>query len=197
MDRDYLDKMKNPDAFIIGAEEAELNVRFLRFARERHSVRQYSSKPVEDEKLAAILTAGQIAPTAVNFQPQKVYVLQSQAALQKIRRITKSTYNAPTVLLVCADTSRSWHSSFDNTYDSGESDAAIVCTHMMLEAWEQGIGSVWVLLFDPQLVSEAFDLPKNIRPVCLLPLGYPAENAQPYRPWHDVFRPLSDTVEII
>ena len=197
MNRDYLETLKNPDLFIAKAGEAELNVRFLRFARERYSVRQFSQRPIEDEKLAAILTAGQIAPTAVNFQPQKIYVLQSKSALEKIRNITKSTYDAPAVLLVCADTSKSWHSHFDRTYESGESDAAIVCTHMMLEAWEQGIGSVWVLLFDPKIVSNAFHLPKNIRPVCLLPLGYPAENAQPYRPWHDVFRPISDTVELL
>lgn len=189
-----LKSMVNPDTFIA---ETEHTAPLLRFMRNRYSVRSFSQRQIEDEKLKAILTAGQIAPTAVNYQPQKIYVLQSDNALKKIRGITDSTYDAPTVLLVCADTSKSWHSHFDRKYESGESDAAIVCTQMMLEAWEQGIGSVWVLLFDPKRVAKEFHLPPNVRPICLLPIGYPAEDSEPYRRWHDVFRPLADTVEIL
>ena len=186
--------MSSPDDFIRSAGE---RAPLLRMMRERFSVRSFSDRPIETEKLKAILTAGQIAPTAVNYQPQRVYVLQSEQALAKIRGITNSTYDAPTVLLVCSDASRAWQSGFDSRYDSGESDAAIVCTHMMLEAWEQGIGSVWVLLFDPKKVIRAFGLPHGVRPVCLLPIGYPAKDCTPYRPWHDVFRPLDDTVKIL
>lgn len=170
---------------------------FLELARARWSVRSFSSAPVEEEKLHRIMQAGQIAPTAVNYQPHKIYVLQSEDALQKIRSITKSIYGAPTVLLVCYDERLSWKSHFVEGYDSGEMDASIVCTHMMLEAWELGIGSCWVLLFDPAAVKRAFGLPEHIRPVCLLPIGYPSETARPYKPWHDVFRPLSETVEYI
>ena len=48
------------------------------------------------------------------------------------------------------------------------------------------------MLFDPGKVKEAFQLPENIRPLCLLAVGYPSKMAQPYRPWHDVFRDMSD-----
>lgn len=170
---------------------------FLELARARWSVRSFSSRPIEEEKLALILKAGQIAPTAVNYQPQKIYVLQSPDALSKIRAITKSTYNAPTVLLICYDVRLSCKSPFVEGYDCGEMDASIVCTHMMLEAWDIGIGSCWVLLFNPAEVIRAFDLPPYIVPVCLLPIGYPAANAKPYAPWHDTFRPLKDTVEFV
>lgn len=165
---------------------------FLEFARKRYSVRSYSHRPVEQEKIDKILQAAMIAPTAVNYQPQKIYVLKSDDALRKIRRITKSTYDAPLVFLVCADTDRSWHSPFAAGYDSGEMGASIVCTHMMLEAEDLGLGAVWVLLFDPEEVRAAFHLPEHIKPVCLLPVGYPSEDAQPYRPWHDVFREMDD-----
>ena len=150
---------------------------FLELARARWSVRSFSSRQVEPDKLDLILKAGQIAPTAVNYQPQKIYVLQSPEALGKILAITRSTYNAPTVLLVCYDTRLSWKSPFVEGYDCGEMDASIVCTHMMLEAWD--------------------NLPPYIIPVCLLPIGYPSANARPYAPWHDTFRPLEDTVEFI
>ena len=167
---------------------------FLEFSRKRWSVRSYSERSVEPEKIEKILKAADIAPTAVNYQPQKIYVLESPEALQKIRSITNSTYNAPLVFLVCSDEERSWHSNFVRGYDSGEMDASIVGTHMMLEAEDLGLGSVWVLLFDPQKVRHAFDLPKNIRPHFLLVVGYPSETAKPYRPWHDIFRPQSDIV---
>lgn len=189
-----LKELNDPDAFIKSEKQ---RAPLLELMRERFSVRGFSQKPIETEKLKAILAAGQIAPTAVNYQPQRIYVLQSDSALKKIRGITSSTYGAPTVLLVCADTNKSWHSRFVSTYESGETDASIVCTHMMLEAWEQGIGSVWVLLFDPEKVKKEFSLPSNIRPVCLLPIGYPAEDCVPYKPWHDVFRPIEETVEIL
>ena len=168
---------------------------FLEFARKRWSVRSYSSKPVEPEKINKILKASDIAPTAVNYQPQKIYVLESDEALRKIRKITNSTYNAPLVFLVCSDDNRSWHSNFVRGYDSGEMDASIVGTHMMLEAEDLGLGSVWVLLFDPQKVMKAFDLPKNIRLHFLLAVGYPSDVAEPYRPWHNVFRPQNEIVE--
>lgn len=158
-------------------------------------MRSFSSRPIEDEKLYRILQAGQVAPTAVNYQPQKIYVLQSEDALQKIRKLTNSTYKAPAVLLVCYDVRLSWKSNFVKGYDSGVMDASIVCTHMMLEAWELGIGSCWVMMFDPEEVKRAFKLPGYIHPVCLLAIGYASETAVLYEPWHNVFRPLSETVE--
>lgn len=170
---------------------------FLEFSRKRWSVRSYSQKPVEEEKINKILQAALIAPTAVNYQPQKIYVLKSQEALQKLRSITRSTYDAPLVFLVCSDINRSWHSNFVKGYNSGEMDASIVCTHMMLEAEDLGLGSVWVLLFDPKRVKKEFNLPNNIIPHCLLCVGYPSNDAEPYHPWHDVFREIDDISEIL
>ena len=71
-------------------------------------------------------------------------------------------------------------------------DASIVATHMMLEAWELGVGSVWVRLFDSRQVAAAFKLPSNIKPICLLPIGYAADDCVPYAPWHDVYRPIEE-----
>lgn len=105
---------------------------FMQLARARWSVRSFSSRPIEEEKLHQILEAGLIAPTAVNYRPQKIYVLQSDYALRKIRAITRSTYSAPTVLLVCYDNRLSWESPFVEGYDCGEMDATIIwlpCTH--------------------------------------------------------------------
>ena len=74
-------------------------------------------------------------------------------------------------------------------------DVSIVCTHMMLEAWELGLGSVWVRLFDAREVAAAFELPQYIKPICLLPVGYATDDCVPYAPWHDVYRPIQDFTE--
>lgn len=72
-----------------------------------------------------------------------------------------------------------------------------MCTHMMLEAWEQGLGSVWVRLFDVKAVAKAFDLPAHIKPICLLPVGYASDDSVPYAPWDDVYRSIEEmTVEL-
>lgn len=71
---------------------------FLKFSRKRYSVRSYSDRPVEQEKIDQILQAAMIAPTAVNYQPQKIYVLKSDDALNKIRSIT----TAPTRHRLCS-----------------------------------------------------------------------------------------------
>ena len=165
---------------------------FLDLAAERYSVRSYSSQPVEQEKIDRILKAAQLAPTAVNYQPQMIYVLKSDEALDKINRLCRCIYGAPLVFLICSDERRTWKSQTESGYSTGEMDCSIVCTHMMLEAWEQGLGSVWVRLFDVKEVAKAFGLPSYIKPVCLLPVGYAASDSKPYAPWHDVYRPIKE-----
>lgn len=168
---------------------------FLQLAADRYSVRSFSPKAIPREELKKILRAGQLAPTAVNYQPQKIYVLQSKEALATIRALTRFTYDAPVVLLCCADLSKAWHSPAEPGYNTGEMDVSIVCTQRMLEAWELGIGSVWVRGFDAREVAKAFALPEQIRPICLLPIGYPSQDSVPYARWHNNRRPLSEMVE--
>jgi nitroreductase len=78
-------------------------------------------------------------------------------------------------------------------YQSGETDASIVCTHMMLEAWELGIGSCWVGMFGSDEVKAALGLPENVTVSALLPMGYPTEDANPLD-LHTKFRSLDDVV---
>lgn len=170
---------------------------FMELAAERYSVRSYSARPVEQEKIDLILKAAQLAPTAVNYQPQMIYVLKSKEAMAKINRVCRCIYGAPLVFLVCSDERRTWKSQTEPGYSSGEMDCSIVCTHMMLEAWEQGLGSVWVRLFNVEAVAKMFDLPSYIKPICLLPVGYASEDSVPYAPWHDVYRNISEFAEVL
>lgn len=165
---------------------------FLTLAKERYSVRSYSGRKVEPEKIEKILEAAKLAPTAVNYQPQMIYVLKSEEAMNKINRLCRCIYGAPLVFLICSDERKTWKSPTEKGYSTGEMDCSIVCTHMMLEAWEEGLGSVWVRLFDVEEVAKAFDLPSYLKPICLLPVGYAADDSVPYAPWHDVYRDIED-----
>lgn len=151
---------------------------FIELAKARFSVREFSSRPVEDEKIEKILEAAKVAPTAVNFQPQKLYVIKSPGAIEKLAGL-RNIFGAPLAVIVCYDDNISWKNGKDNGHDSGEVDASIVTTHMMLQAWELGIGSCWIGSFNPREVSEAFDIPACEHPVAILPLGYPAEGCRP------------------
>ena len=167
---------------------------FLKLAEQRYSERAFNkSRVIEEEKLSKILEAGRLAPTACNFQPQKVYVLKTEDSLWKAAKLTH-TYDAPIVLLVCYDLNTVWKNAREEGYNAGEQDASIVATSMMFEAEDLGIHSIWLRGFNSKLVSEAFELPENIKPVMMLAIGYPSESSTP-SPRHSDRKPLADTVE--
>ena len=152
---------------------------FKNLITERCSVRAYADRPIEEEKLRAILEAGRIAPTAANKQPQRVYVIRSARGLETIRSITRCAFNAPVVLLFTYDESEQWQNPLETGITSGQQDVSIVATHMMLAAWDEGIGSCWVNFFPNTAVHDAFALPESEKVVLLMPLGYADENAKP------------------
>ncbi|WP_077611025.1 nitroreductase family protein [Clostridium sp. Marseille-P2415] len=152
---------------------------FLQLVKERHSVRRFSDRKVEREKLDLILEAGRVAPTAVNYQPQRILVIDSKENLDKLKSCTTYHFHAPLALLVCYDSTASWKRSYDNE-DMGAVDASIVTTQMMLQTAELGLGSTWVGHFDPKQIRTAFELPEYLVPVALLPIGYPREDSAPH-----------------
>ena len=169
---------------------------FLELAKSRYSVRSFADQPIEDETLNKILEAGHVAPTACNNQPQKIYVAKSEAARKKLASVCRCTFDAPVILVVCYDRTRDWKNKIMPGYTSGETDAAIVCTHMMLEAAELGIGSCWVGYFNADQVRQILELPENVTVSALLPIGYPAEEAKPL-PLHTQYRTPEDIVTVI
>lgn len=168
---------------------------FLELAKNRYALRGFSSKPVEKDKLDMILEAGRLAPTACNNQPQSILVLQSQEALDKLKKCTPCHFDAPMALIICYDKNVSWKRHFDKK-EHGDIDASIVCAHMMLQAAEMGLGTTWVCHFDPAAVIREFSLPDNIIPSSILPLGYAADGAEP-APMHTQRKPVSETVRVI
>ncbi|MCR5257138.1 MAG: nitroreductase family protein [Desulfovibrio sp.] len=151
---------------------------FRDLIKARYSVRKFDPRPVEPTLVEQVLEAGRLAPTAVNYQPQRVLVLDTAEDMAKLAGCTKYTFHAPMALVVCYDKTVSWHRSYDG-HDMGEVDASIVATHLMLAIHDVGLGATWVGYFDPEALRQSFRLPESIVPVAIFPMGYPAADARP------------------
>lgn len=146
---------------------------FLELAKKRYSVRKYKEQPIEPEKLENIIEAAHVAPTAANLQPIKLIIAQSNVAKEKLA-LAANIYNAPAAIIVCADHSKAWQRPFDGKLTT-DIDATILTDHMMLAATEEGLGSVWICYFKPDVLKKEFNLPEHLEPINILAIGYADE----------------------
>ena len=165
---------------------------FEKLIAERYSVRSFIQEHLPQEIIDIILNAGHIAPTGCNNQPQRILVLNTDEAIEKLKTCTKCHFNAPTAMLVCHNTEESWKRIYDGALSSPV-DAVIVATHMMLEAHNAGVGCCWVMHFNPDAMKSTFNIPDKIEPVALLVMGYPAEDAKPLD-MHSTYKNINETV---
>ena len=86
---------------------------FLELAKKRYSCRNFLNKEVEKEKIDNILEAARLAPTAVNFQPQRILVLKDKNTIEKLKEATPYTFDAPLIFAVCYDKEVSWKRKYD------------------------------------------------------------------------------------
>ena len=159
--------------------------------RKRTSVRKFSNTKLEQEKLNKILEAGRLAPTAKNSQPIKIYIVNSNEGLEKIDKASRCRYGAQTVLIVCGNKDEAYHKGDYTTY---EMDSCIVATHIMLEATNLGVDNIWVESFDENILKEEFEIPNELTPVLLMPLGYKTEDC-PMNPLHAKRKALEEIIE--
>ena len=165
---------------------------FVNIAKKRYSVRNYNSKKVEPEKLEQILEAAHVAPTAANLQPVHLIVVQSEEGLAKIGKAA-NIYNAPLAIIVCADHNKAWVRPFDKKQTT-DIDASVLTDHMMLQATELGLGTVWVCYFKPDVLKREFDLPDNLEPINILVIGYSDEEGADVNRFDSARIPMSKLV---
>lgn len=160
---------------ILVIKQRRKSMEYYDLIRKRYSVRSYSDRKVESVKLSQILEAARIAPTGCNRQPFKIIVCDMPESLQKVQSAA-NLYGAPLALIVCAETDKAWVRPYDGK-NIAEIDAGIVTTQMMLEAVNQGLGSVWICHFNPETLRSEFKLPANLEPVNILAVGYASGEA--------------------
>jgi len=146
---------------------------FLDIAKSRYSVRGYENKEVEKEKLLQILEAGRLAPSAVNYQPVHFIVITDMEQKKKIYETYPRGWlkEAPVIIVACGDHSVSWKRG--DGKDHCDIDLAIAVDHMTLAAADLGLGTCWICAFDAEKCRKLLELPDNLEPMVLLPVGYP------------------------
>lgn len=165
---------------------------FTEVIKNRYSCKKFGEKKVEAAKLETILEAGRVAPTAKNFQEQRIYVVQSEEGLQKIDQATPCRYGAPTCVVVAFDHNNVFTYPGEKR-TSGVEDATIVATHMILAAANENVDSCWINFFDPDKLAKELNLPENEEILMILDLGYAAEGVKPLAN-HTSRKKLSETV---
>jgi nitroreductase len=147
---------------------------FQELISKRYSVRAYKSDPVAEETLQKVLDAARLAPTAHNFQPFQLIVLNTAGRAEELKRVYQRDWlsQAPVIVVVCAVYEEAWLRMDKKNY--AEVDATIAMDHLILAATDLGLGTCWIAAFDPQELRALLKLPASVEPIALTPLGYAA-----------------------
>ena len=144
--------------------------------KNRFSVRSYLNKPVEDEKLALVLDAARLAPSARNKQSWKFIVIKDKIIRQKLIDAAAGQQFVAEAPVVIAAVSTEPSYVMRCGVPAYAVDLAIAVDHMTLQAVELGLGTCWIGAFYQDKVKEILQIPDEYKVVALLPLGYPARS---------------------
>ena len=152
---------------------------FLELIQARYSVRAYKADPVEEDKLARILEAARLAPTAANRQPFRILVVPTTGRQTELSRIYPRPWftQAPLLIAGCGVPAENWVRRDGKNYN--DVDVTIAMDHLILAAADEGLGTCWVAAFDPIAAREVLQLEPGLEPVVFTPLGYAADSPRP------------------
>ena len=160
--------------------------------KDRRSIRKYTDRPVEREKIEQVLEAARLAPSWKNMQCWRFLVLTGMENREALLTAfpddnpgKRAIASAPVVIVVCSDPSES---GVENGMEYYLADTAIAFAHLCLAAHALGLGSCWMGLYDESVIREALGIPADVRVVGVTPLGYPDQEPKP--------RPRKDLAEI-
>ncbi len=153
--------------------------------KSRTETREFKKDPVPDDVINKILDAAVQAPSAGNVQDWEFIVVKSpetKKALALAAFEQDFIERAPVVIVVCSDLDRvaSKYGVRGSSLYSIQ-DAAVATENMLLAAHALGLGSCWVGALNEGRVKEILVLPTNVRPLAIIPIGYPAEKPEKHK----------------
>jgi nitroreductase len=159
----------------------------------RRSVRAFKQQDVPEETVEKLIDAARHAPSAGNIQPWEFVIVRK---LEVKRKLTRAALNqafveeAPVVIVVCANEKRSsmGYGSRGKTLYCIQ-DTAAATQNILLTTYSLGLGACWIGAFNEDEAKRALNAPEGIRPVAIIPVGYPDET-----PSHRGIRPLNHIV---
>jgi nitroreductase len=145
--------------------------------KSRRSIRQFTDKPIEKEKLERLLEAARWAPSGGNLQRWRFVVVTSPSQRELVRKFAPGIFAMPAAFIViCAELEPDAKDWIRNLHLA---DCSIASQNIMLAAHEMGIGTCVALSYAKSAIGEILELPDNIQPMLVVTLGYPAEDPQP------------------
>lgn len=148
----------------------------LEIIKTRRSIRRFQTKEVAKEKVEKLIDALIWAPSAGNLQARKFYFVFNKEIKEKLARAAfdqRFIAQAPLVVVGCTDDEIEWKYGKRGKTLYSICDVAMSVQNLMLLAVEQGVGTCPVGAFDEEKVREILNLPKNLRPIIIVPVGYP------------------------
>jgi len=150
----------------------------LKIIKGRRSIREFQKKEIPGEIIDKMTEALIWAPSAGNLQSRKFYFVFNQKIKEELTEAALGQSfiaQPPLVIVGCIDKKRAeyYEERGENLYSV--CDVSVSVQNLMLLAQEEGLGTVWVGKFDEKEVSKILNLPDNLRPIVLIPIGYPAE----------------------
>ena len=169
-----------------------IHVNVIGCIKDRASVRRFRKDPIPDKVLDEVLEAGIAAPSAGNAQDWEFIVVkkpESKSRLAVAAFGQDMIGDAPVVVVVCSNLKKIERYGTRGKTLYTIQDAAAAAQNILLAAWDREIGSCWVGAFDEEEVGQILALPSHVRPMVIIPLGYPAEKPEKPKRW-----PLKDIV---
>jgi nitroreductase len=165
----------------------------LEAIRGRRSVRAFKQQDVLDETVEKLINAGILAPSAGNIQPWEFIIVRKMEVKRKLARAALNQAfieEAPVVIVVCANEMRcSMGYGFRGKTLYCLQDTAAATQNILLTAYSLGLGACWIGAFNEEVAKQAVNAPEGIRPVVIVPVGYPDET-----PSHRRIRPFSHII---
>ena len=145
----------------------------------RRSIRQYTDDEVSKEIIEELLVAAMSAPSAGNQQPWHFIIIKDPKilnAIPKFHPYSQMLKDTPVAIMVCGDMELEKHRGY------WVQDCSAATQNILLAAHSIGLGAVWLGIYPgEERVSESqqlLGLPKNVIPLSLISIGYPAEEKQ-------------------
>lgn len=154
----------------------------LRVIRERRSIRKFTTKDIPEDLLSLLIDALIWAPSAGNLQARRFFFVKDKKIKQLLAGAAlnqRFIYEAPIAIVCCTDSSIGRHYGRRGTDLYTIQDVSASIMGMMLVAHENGLGTCWVGAFHEEDVTQIMNLPRNLRPIAIVPIGFPAKIPQP------------------
>jgi len=151
---------------------------FMKVVESRRSVRSFENKEIPEDEIEEIIEIGHMAPSAGNRQARDFIIIKDE---EEKDRLVENAYGqsfiaeASWIVVVCANKERSAERYGDRGRELySVQDATAAVENMLLAVVDKGYGAVWIGAFDEEKVVDQLDIPEGVRPVAMIPIGYPS-----------------------